>query len=106
MDWGTGLITSRALFRRQRGPYAQVGWEIRRHLLHHDDGGESYEEGKAKVLKAAKRADRANEVAFMAGLMGAREPYDARRYSERNEAATESGAGYYLTAFPRGELVD
>ena len=69
-------------------------------------GGERYEEGKAKVLKAAKRADRANEVAFMAGLMGAREPYDARRYSERIEAATESGAGYYLTAFPRGELVD
>jgi len=68
-------------------------------------GGESYEEGKAKVLGAAERAGRADEVAFMAGPMGAREPYDAGGYSERIEAAAESGAGYYLTAFPRDELI-
>jgi alkanesulfonate monooxygenase SsuD/methylene tetrahydromethanopterin reductase-like flavin-dependent oxidoreductase (luciferase family) len=68
-------------------------------------GGESYEEGKAKVLGAAERAGRSDVVTFMAGPMGAREPYNAGGYSERIEAATESGAGYYLTAFPRNELI-
>jgi len=69
-------------------------------------GGESYEEGKAKVLRAAKRADRADKVAFMAGSMGAREPYDPRAYSGKVEAAREVGAGYFLTAFPRNAFID
>jgi len=69
-------------------------------------GGESYEEGKAKVLKAAERAGRADKVAFMAGSMGAREPYDPKGYSGKVEAAKEVGAGYFLTAFPRNAFID
>jgi len=69
-------------------------------------GGESVEADRTKVLRAAERAGRSGEVAFMAGLMGAREPYETDGYSKRIEAAIESGAKYYLTAFPRNELVD
>ena len=69
-------------------------------------GGESFEEGKAKVLRAAERAGRADKVAFMAGSMGAREPYDPRGYLGKVEAAREVGAGYFLTAFPRNAFID
>jgi len=69
-------------------------------------GGESVEADRTKVLRAAERAGRSGEVAFMAGPMGAREPYETDGYSKRIEAAIESGAKYYLTAFPRNELVD
>lgn len=65
--------------------------------------GQSYEEGKEKVLKAAEKLDRANKIAFMADGMGSEAPYDATEYSRKVEAAREAGASYILVAFPRNE---
>jgi len=61
---------------------------------------------RAKVLKAAEEADRAEKVHFMAGEMGARSPYDSGEYTRKIEAAIESGAEYYNTTFPRDSLVE
>jgi len=69
-------------------------------------GGESYEEGKTKVMRAAERANRADKVAFMAGAMGAREPYDSKTYSKKVEVASETGASYYLTTFRSDGIID
>lgn len=67
----------------------------------------SYEEGKEKVLKAAKKANRADKIAFMAGAVGSREPYDPKEYCRKVEAAVEKGATYSLVSFPRNdEIVD
>jgi probable F420-dependent oxidoreductase len=67
--------------------------------------GESYEEGKRKVLKAAERLNRANHIAFMAGGVSAEGPYRSEEYSKRIEAAREAGASFFLTAFPRDEPI-
>ncbi len=64
------------------------------------------EEIRSKVLEAATGANRAGKVAFMAGDMGARGPYDSEEYAAQVEAAVESGAGYYTTAFPRDSLIE
>ncbi len=64
------------------------------------------EEIRSKVLEAAAGAKRAGEVSFMAGDMGARGPYDSREYARKVEAAVESGASYYNTAFPRDSLIE
>jgi alkanesulfonate monooxygenase SsuD/methylene tetrahydromethanopterin reductase-like flavin-dependent oxidoreductase (luciferase family) len=64
------------------------------------------EEIRSKVLEAAAGAKRAGEVAFMAGEMGARSPYDSGEYARKIEAAIESGAEYYNTTFPRDTLVE
>jgi alkanesulfonate monooxygenase SsuD/methylene tetrahydromethanopterin reductase-like flavin-dependent oxidoreductase (luciferase family) len=65
--------------------------------------GGNIEEARAKVMNAAKRANREDKVAFMAGVMGARGPVDLGECSKMVEAAQESGAKYYMVAFPRGE---
>jgi alkanesulfonate monooxygenase SsuD/methylene tetrahydromethanopterin reductase-like flavin-dependent oxidoreductase (luciferase family) len=64
------------------------------------------EEIRSKVLEAAAGANRAGEVAFMAGDMGARGRYDLEEYAAEVEAAAESGASYYNTAFPRDSLIE
>jgi alkanesulfonate monooxygenase SsuD/methylene tetrahydromethanopterin reductase-like flavin-dependent oxidoreductase (luciferase family) len=67
---------------------------------------EDYEKMKDKVLMAAKRTKRADKIAFMAGAMGSRTPYDSMEYIKRVETAVETGANYFLTAFPRTEFID
>jgi len=67
---------------------------------------EYYEEMKDKVLRAAERANRADKIAFMIGAMGSRLPYDSMEYSKRVEMAVETGASYFLTAFPRTEIIE
>jgi alkanesulfonate monooxygenase SsuD/methylene tetrahydromethanopterin reductase-like flavin-dependent oxidoreductase (luciferase family) len=67
---------------------------------------EDYVDGKAKVLESAKNANRAANIAFMAGAMGSRPPYDSMEYGKRVEAAADNGASYFLTAFPRTEFID
>ena len=62
------------------------------------------EEMREKVLNAAKKANRVDKVAFMTGAMGSHRPYDSMEYSQRVEEAIETGASYYLTAFPQIEL--
>jgi alkanesulfonate monooxygenase SsuD/methylene tetrahydromethanopterin reductase-like flavin-dependent oxidoreductase (luciferase family) len=54
-----------------------------------------------KVLRAARKANRVEKVAFMAGPMGSMAPFNLTDCSQRIEAAIETGASYYLTAFPR-----
>jgi alkanesulfonate monooxygenase SsuD/methylene tetrahydromethanopterin reductase-like flavin-dependent oxidoreductase (luciferase family) len=64
------------------------------------------EEISSRVLEAAADANRAGDVAFMAGDMGSRGPYDSEEYAAKVEAAAESGASYYNTAFPRDLLLE
>ena len=64
------------------------------------------EEIRSKVLEAAAGANRAGEIAFMVGDMGARGPYDSEEYAKKIDAAVESGASYYNTAFPRESLIE
>lgn len=66
---------------------------------------EDYEEKKKKVLKTAERENRANKLAFMAGVLGSRTRYDSKEYLEKVEAAIEAGASYFLVSFPRDEKV-
>jgi len=65
---------------------------------------EDYLEGKTKVLRAAERVNRKNQIAFMAGGMGSRGPYDSKEFFKRIEAAVERGASY-LTSFSRNEEI-
>ncbi|MEE9509237.1 MAG: LLM class flavin-dependent oxidoreductase [Candidatus Bathyarchaeia archaeon] len=65
-----------------------------------------YEDSKVKVLKAAKKANRVDKVAFMAGSMGSRSPYDLKESSQKVEKAREEGASYYLTALPRNAYIE
>ena len=60
---------------------------------------------KAKVLEAAEKAGRAEEIEFMTGDMGSRGPYDAGELSKRLEAAVESGASIYMASFPRENML-
>lgn len=64
---------------------------------------DSYEEGREKVLKAAKKVNRTDKIAFMAGALSSWTPYDTKVYSSKVEAALEKGASYFLTSFPRTE---
>ena len=64
------------------------------------------EEIRSKVLEAAAGANRAGEIAFMAGDMGSRGSYDSEEYAKKIDAAVESGASYYNTAFPRESLIE
>jgi len=64
------------------------------------------EEIRSKVLEAAAGANRAGEIAFMVGDMGSRGPYDSEEYAKKIDAAVESGASYYNTAFPRESLIE
>ena len=64
---------------------------------------EDYEEMKEKVLKAADRANRADKIAFMTGVMISRIPYDSMEYIKMVEAAEEAGTSYFLTSFPRDQ---
>ncbi len=67
--------------------------------------GESYEEGKEKVLGTADRENRADKIAFMADSLGSGAPYTSKEYSGKVEAAREKGASYFLTSFPRNEEI-
>ena len=64
-------------------------------------GPGSPEEAKARVMRAAERAGRADRVSFIAGDMGGRGPYDSAEHLKKVEAAMESGAAVYMTGFPR-----
>ncbi len=64
------------------------------------------EELRSKVLEAAAGANRAGEIAFMAGDMGSRGSYDSEEYAKKIDAAVESGASYYNTVFPRESLIE
>jgi alkanesulfonate monooxygenase SsuD/methylene tetrahydromethanopterin reductase-like flavin-dependent oxidoreductase (luciferase family) len=64
------------------------------------------EEIRSKVLEAAAGANRAGEIAFMAGDMGSRGSYDSEEYAKKIDAAVESGASYYNTVFPRESLIE
>jgi alkanesulfonate monooxygenase len=67
---------------------------------------EDYAVMKDQVLKAAERANRVDKIAFMTGAMGSRRPYDSREYVKRVEMAVETGASYFLTAFPQTEFIN
>jgi alkanesulfonate monooxygenase SsuD/methylene tetrahydromethanopterin reductase-like flavin-dependent oxidoreductase (luciferase family) len=64
---------------------------------------EDYLEGKARVLRAAERVNRKNEIAFMAGGLGSWTPYDSKESFKKIEVAIEMGVSYFLTSFPRNE---
>lgn len=68
--------------------------------------GDRIESIKSMILRAAEEANRVEEVSFMAGDMGVRGPYESEEYAKRVEAAAESGASYFNTAFPRDSLMD
>ena len=61
----------------------------------------SHEEAKARVMRAAERAGRADKISFIAGDMGGRGPYDSAEHLRKVEAAEDSGAAVYMTGFPR-----
>jgi probable F420-dependent oxidoreductase len=65
--------------------------------------GQTYEEGMEKVLKAAKKLNRANKIAFMAGGIGTEGSFDSKDYSRKVETARKAGATYFLTSLPRNE---
>jgi alkanesulfonate monooxygenase SsuD/methylene tetrahydromethanopterin reductase-like flavin-dependent oxidoreductase (luciferase family) len=69
------------------------------------EGAEGYEERKDKVLKSAKKANRANKIAFMAGALSSWTPPDSKEYIKKVEAAIEEGVRYFLTSFPRNEEI-
>ena len=62
-------------------------------------------EMKAIGLEAAEEAGRANEIAFMGGVMGAGEPYKAETYERIIADAEEKECSYCNVAFPRDSLV-
>jgi alkanesulfonate monooxygenase SsuD/methylene tetrahydromethanopterin reductase-like flavin-dependent oxidoreductase (luciferase family) len=61
----------------------------------------SPQEARARVMRAAEKAGRADKVSFIAGDMGGRGPYDLAEHLKKVEAAEESGAKVYMTGFPR-----
>jgi hypothetical protein len=83
------------------GRYADICY-----IMSHSQTPETYREMKEKVLKAAKKYNRTNAVAFMTGSMGSMTPYDLNEYSKRVEEGIEAGASYYLTAFPRKTYIE
>ncbi len=64
------------------------------------------EKMREKVLSAARKANRVEKVAFMAGPMGSMSPFNLKEVSQRVEDAIETGASYYLTALPRTTYVE
>jgi len=64
---------------------------------------EDYLEGKRKVIRAAEKANRKPQIAFMAGSLGSWRPYDSKESSKAVEMAVEKGASYFLTSFSRNE---
>ena len=60
------------------------------------------DEGWQTVKDAAGRHGRASKIEFMAGDMGVRAPLDVKSQKEKIEKVADRGAGYYMTAFPRG----
>jgi alkanesulfonate monooxygenase SsuD/methylene tetrahydromethanopterin reductase-like flavin-dependent oxidoreductase (luciferase family) len=64
------------------------------------------EEAKARVMRAAEKAGRADKVSFIAGDMGGRGPYDSAEHMKKVEAAKESGAKVYMTGFPRDSFFE
>ena len=67
---------------------------------------DAYDEMKATVLRVAESAKRADKLAFMTGTMGSRSPYDSTAELKKVEAAVDTGASYFLTAFPQTEYLD
>jgi len=68
---------------------------------------DSYEEGRAKVLKVAEKTNRTSRIAFMAGDLSSWTPYDTKVYFRKVEDALEKRASYFLTSFPQTEeLID
>ena len=61
----------------------------------------SPEDARARVMRAAERAGRADKVSFISGDMGGRGPYDSTEHLRKVEAAEGSGAKVYMTGFPR-----
>lgn len=64
---------------------------------------ESYAERKDIVMKAAKKANRANKIAFMEGPMMTMDAYNSEEFLKHVEGAKESGATYFLTSLPRNK---
>jgi alkanesulfonate monooxygenase SsuD/methylene tetrahydromethanopterin reductase-like flavin-dependent oxidoreductase (luciferase family) len=67
---------------------------------------DAYDAMKATVLRVAESAKRADKLAFMTGAMGSRSPYDSNAELKKVEAAVDTGASYFLTAFPQTEYLD
>jgi hypothetical protein len=61
---------------------------------------------KVKVLEAAEKAGRSEEIEFMSGDMGSRGPYEAGEVTKKVEAAVEGDASIYMASFPRENLLD
>lgn len=64
---------------------------------------EPYEERKKIVIRAAKKANRENKIAFMEGPMMLMGPYNSEEFIKHVESAKETGATYFLTSLPRNE---
>ncbi len=64
---------------------------------------EPYAERKKIVVTAAKKAKRANKIAFMEGPMMTMGAYNSGEFIKHVEAAKESGASYFLMSIPRNE---
>ena len=63
--------------------------------------GANIPEMRARVLRAAEAAGRADKMAFMGGEMGSLGGFDFKEARLKVERAWESGSTYYLTSFPR-----
>ncbi len=62
------------------------------------------EEMRQTVLEAAKRANRADKLAFMGGALYMVMPsYNPKLYIQRIEAAKDAGDKYFLVALPRNK---
>jgi alkanesulfonate monooxygenase SsuD/methylene tetrahydromethanopterin reductase-like flavin-dependent oxidoreductase (luciferase family) len=64
-----------------------------------------FSEMKEIVLTAAEEVGRVNEIEFMGGIMGAREPYKIDAYFKIIEEAETKNCSYCNIAFPRHTMV-
>lgn len=64
--------------------------------------GKEIKKGRDIVMEAAKKADRADKIAF---AMGSRRTsqYEPKQYLRDVESAVELGAAYYITSLPRNK---
>ena len=67
---------------------------------------EDHEVMKKKVVKAAERVNRADEIAYMVGTRFPGVPYNEKEYFKKVELASKMGASYFLVSFDRGDLID
>ncbi|MHA1199142.1 MAG: LLM class flavin-dependent oxidoreductase [Candidatus Heimdallarchaeaceae archaeon] len=66
-------------------------------------GPEAIVEGRKRVLKSARNANREDKINFMSGTMMGPPVADIDEFMKRVESAAESGDKYFLQSFGQGE---